>query len=332
MSAENTEAKYKENTLLKLEFIFIWIEKITGLHVSHQEKVGTSIIVILAILFFRFVINRIIWRRIENIQVRYHWQKTMAYIIYIIGFMLLGRVWFDGFSSVATVLGLISAGIAFALQDIIKSMAGWGFLLWRRPFIVGDRIQVGNMMGDVIDIRLFKFSLLEIGNWVEADQSTGRVLHLPNTLILTETIANYTTGFEYLWNEIGVLVTFESNWQQAKKILLEIGEKHSANLGEEAQKKLREASKKYMIFYTNLTPIVYTSVKDSGILLSLRYLTIPRKRRIYAEKIWEDILTSFSQYEDIDFAYPTQRIYYNQTEGKSKLIQQNINHHSQDKL
>ncbi|MEM7184412.1 MAG: mechanosensitive ion channel domain-containing protein [Spirochaetota bacterium] len=302
-----------------MDALFVWIEKITGLHVDHQEKVGTTIVVILVILFFRVIVNRLLWRGIENIQVRYHWQKTMAYAIYIIGVFVLGRVWFDGFNSIATVLGLVSAGIAFALQDIIKSMAGWVFLLWRRPFLVGDRIQVGSIRGDVIDIRLFKFSLLEIGNWVEADQSTGRVLHLPNTLILTETIANYTSGFEYLWNEIGILLTFESDWRKAKELVLKIGQKHSTDLLQEAQEKLKEASKKYMIFYANLTPIVYTSVKESGVSLSLRYLTEPRKRRIFEEKIWEDILDSFAKEDAIDFAYPTQRIYFNDREGKAGL-------------
>lgn len=292
-----------------MDIIFKTIEKYSGVHVTHQEQIASTILTIFILIGLRIFINRIIWKQIHNIQVRYHWQKTTAYIIYIIGFLLIGRTWFDGFSSIATVLGLISAGIAFALQDLIKSMAGWAFLLWRRPFVVGDRIQVKDFIGDVIDIRLFKFSLLEIGNWVDADQSTGRVLHLPNTFILSETIANYTSGFEYLWNELSVLITFESNWKKAKEKLLEIGNRHSADLTGGVEEKLKEASKKYMIFYKNLTPIVYTSVKDSGVMLSLRYLTEPRRRRAYAEKIWEELLDYISSHEDINFAYPTQRFY-----------------------
>jgi small-conductance mechanosensitive channel len=195
-------------------------------------------------------------------------------------------------------------------------VAGWIFIMWRKPFSIGDRIQVGSYAGDVIDIRLFKFSLVEIGNWVDADQSTGRVIHLPNSLIISEVIANYTRAFEFIWNEIPVLVTFESNWQKAKKILLDIAEKHAAHMTGDAEKRIKEASKRYMIFFTALTPTVYTSVRDCGVLLTIRYLISPRNRRGSEQAIWEEILTAFAACTDIDFAYPTQRFYHNVLEGK----------------
>jgi len=230
----------------------------------------------------------------------------------------VGREWFTGIQSIATIVGLISAGLAIALQDIIKSIAGWVFILWRKPFSVGDRIQVGNHAGDVIDIRIFQFSLMEIGNWVDAEQSTGRVIHIPNSAVWSETVANYSGGFEYIWNEIPILVTFESNWVKAKNIILEITEKHAVQVGGEAEKRIKEASKRYMIFYSTLTPTVYTSVRNSGILLTIRYLIEPRKRRATEQLIWEDVLRSFAECDDIDFAYPTQRFFDNRLEGKIK--------------
>jgi small-conductance mechanosensitive channel len=157
---------------------------------------------------------------------------------------------------------------------------------------------------------------VEIGNWVDADQSTGRVIHLPNSLILTDSIANYTRGFEFIWNEIPVMVTFESNWQKAKTLLVDIAEKHAAHFTKDAEKRIKEASKRYMIFFTALTPTVYTSVKDSGVLLTIRYLISPRKRRGSEQAIWEEILSAFAACTDIDFAYPTQRFYDNLSEGK----------------
>ena len=182
---------------------------------------------------------------------------------------------------------------------------------------MGDRIEVGGHRGDVIDIRLFKFTLLEIGNWVHADQSTGRVIHLPNSLILTDVIANYSRGFELIWNEIPVLVTFESNWEEAKRILVRVGEEHDAHLSHEAERRIREASKRYMIVYSKLTPTVYTSVQDCGVLLTLRYLIGPRKRRGSEQAIWEEVLREFAAREDIDFAYPTQRFYDNVDGGQA---------------
>jgi small-conductance mechanosensitive channel len=299
-----------------MENLIAWIQDITGLNPELQENIFTSFLIILILWILRTITIRIVWRKTENPQIRYRWQKSSVYISVIIAFLLIARVWFAGIQSLATYLGLVSAGIAIALKDLIVSLAGWLFLIWRRPFSVGDRIQIGQFSGDVVDLRLFKFTLLEIGNWVDADQSTGRIMHLPNSMVLTEVIANYSKGFQFIWNEIPVLVTFESNWKKAKSILTEIAKRHAEELSSAAEQKIKEASKKFMIFYTTLTPNVYTTVKDCGVMLTIRYLIEPRRRRSSEQAIWEDILHEFSQTKDIDFAYPTQRFYDNYLEGK----------------
>jgi small-conductance mechanosensitive channel len=165
---------------------------------------------------------------------------------------------------------------------------------------------------------------------VDADQSTGRIIHIPNGKVFTETQANYTQGFSHLWNEIRVLITFESNWEKAKKILNEIILEHTSEYTTSAKEKLIEASKKFMIFYNTLSPNIYTSVKDSGVLLTIRYICEPRKRRATEHVIWEDILKAFAKHEDIDFAYPTQRFYFNQEMSKSSTLK-DLNYPKDDK-
>ncbi len=158
---------------------------------------------------------------------------------------------------------------------------------------------------------------MEIGNWVEADQSTGRVIHVPNSRVLTDVVANYNKGFEHIWNELPVLVTFESNWIKAKSILQEIADRHALEHSKTAAEALRVAAKKSMIVYTTLTPRVWTSIAASGVLLTIRYLCNPKQRRATAEMIWEDILRGFDACDDIDLAYPTVRRFINPIEGKS---------------
>ena len=300
-----------------MESIYQWIYNLTGLSSQPQSKILTSIFIIILLWLIRAIVIRIIWKKTESVQQRYRWQKTITYVTVTLGFLLVGRIWFEGIQSIATFLGLVTAGLTIALQDIVKSFAGWIFIYWRKPFSVGDRVQIGSYAGDVIDIRVFKFTMLEIGNWVDADQSTGRLIHIPNSLVLSSVIANFGQGFEFIWNEIPVLITFESNWKKGKDILKNIGKGHAEQFTGAAEKKLKEASKRYMIFYKSLTPIVYTSVKDCGVMLTLRYLINPRHRRGSEEAVWEDILNNFSKCSDIDFAYPTQRFYNNALEGKT---------------
>jgi len=294
-----------------------WLLQATGLSLELQNKLLTSTIIILILWFLRTLVIRIMFRQTDDVRIHYRWRKTSTYVVVILGIFLVSRVWFKGIQSLATFLGLVSAGLAIALKDLVMGVAGWIFIMWRRPFGVGDRIQIGDHAGDVIDIRLFQFTLMEVGNWVDADQSTGRIIHIPNGMILNEMLANYSKGFKYIWNEMPVLITFESNWEKAKDILQRIASKHAEHLSKTAEKRLKEASKRFMIFYTTLTPTVYTSVKDSGVLLTIRFLCEPRRRRGSEQAIWEDVLHEFAKCADIDFAYPTQRFYDNRVEGKA---------------
>jgi len=283
---------------------------------SIESRVLATIGVILLFAVLRYVALRVVYRRIDDSRALYQWRKTLTYAAFLLGFLVVGRIWIRGFDSVSTFLGLLTAGLAIALRDPIVNLAGWLFIIWRQPFNVGDRIQIGENRGDVIDVRIFQFTLMEIGNWVAADQSTGRVIHIPNGKIFQQSQANYSKGFQHIWNEIPVLVTFESDWKKAKQILTEIATKDAEILSKAAEEKVRLAARKFMIFYTHLAPVVYVQIADSGVLLTVRYLCEPRKRRSTEEQISEDILSRFSECDDIDFAYPTYRFYDNPTEGK----------------
>ena len=296
--------------------IAAFIENITNLSPATQSSLIFLIICIAVLWLLRVLLIKIVMWQTPDPRKRYTWRKTISYIAIIIIIFLLARVFFRNLHSIATFLGLLTAALTIALRDVIFNVAAWFFILWRRPFEVGDRIQIGDQSGDVIDIHAFHFTLMEIGNWVDADQSTGRIIHIPNGQALSQPLANFTQEFHYIWHELPVLVTFESNWKKAKDILLQIVEKDADKITEDAQRSIRAASEKYMLFYKNLTPTIYTSVNENGILLTIRYLVEPRHRRGSEQAIWEDILYQFGTSKDIDFAYPTTRFYQNLQEGK----------------
>lgn len=296
--------------------IIQWVQDHIGISPEIQWNIIYSIIVIIITKIIQSVILKSIHLRVKDVKNKYYWGNAIRYTLSIIAFITIVGIWLKEFGSLATFFGLLAAGMAVALKDPIVNLTGWIFIMVRKPFTVGDRIQIGDHAGDIIDIRVFQLTLNEIGNWVDADQSTGRIIHIPNGKVFTETQANYTQGFSHLWNEIGVLITFESNWEKAKKILNDIITKHTSQFTTSAKEKLIEASKKFMIFYNTLSPNIYTSVKDSGVMLTIRYICEPRKRRATEHEIWEDILKAFDQHDDIEFAYPTQRFYTFQEENK----------------
>lgn len=294
-----------------------FITEITGLTSQTQSEIFISVVIIVVLSVFRFAILRLVWRQTDNVKIRYQWKRTFSFIIPFITIILVGAVWLPAFEQFGAFLGLFSAGLAIALKDPLTNLAGWFFIVTRKPFVVGDRIQIGENTGDIIDIRLFQFTMLEIGNWVDADQSTGRIIHLPNGKVFMEPQANYSSGFEYIWNEIRVTLTFESDWKKAKTILETIINEHAKHVAIKAEKEILEASKNYMIYYKHLTPIVYTEVKEFGVCLTIRYLCNPRRRRGSENDIWQKVLTAFNAQKNIQFAYPTTR-FYNASEENTK--------------
>ncbi len=283
---------------------------------SFQRNLIFSLLIILLLWLVRWLVLRFIHKRFaSNTRTLYNWRKTVEYASVVLGVLLVGRLWLEGIGTLVTYLGLLSAGIAIALQDLIVALAGWVFIVWRRPFVVGDRIEIDGQSGDVIDIRLFSFSMLEIGRRINAEQSTGRIIHVPNGKVFSEVLTNMHQGFPFIWNEIPVMVTFESDWEKAKAILVNIINELAPDVTE-AVRRARHSGQRFVISYSNISPTVYTSVADSGVVLTLRYMVDPRQRRGSEQEIWEATLRAFKLHWDIDFAYPTQREYLHFEESK----------------
>jgi small-conductance mechanosensitive channel len=280
------------------------------------SKFGLTALVLLSAWLVRSVLQRVVRRTIDdrtldNRNLQYRWNKTIGYVTWVLTVLLVASIWVDGLRQVGTFLGLFSAGVAIALKDVIVDLAGWVVIVTKAPVAIGDRVQIGENAGDVVDISVLHFTLLEIGNWVEADQSTGRVVRIPNAKILTEPIANYTAEFPYLWNEIPIVLTFESDWRKAKAIFLSVVQEQTEEISERASESFKQRPSRMLISYGTVTATVYTSVVSEGVCLTLRFLTEPRRRRGVQESLWEAVLGVIDDEPDIELAYPTTRIVNN---------------------
>lgn len=287
-----------------------WITDQLGIEPGTQGRILASLLVVVALVLARWSIVRAIGRRLtEGDEAVYRARKITAYTATLVGAVTLAFIWLAAFSDFPTFLGLVSAGVAIGLSDLLKNMAGWAYIVTRRPFRVGDRVEFRDTRGDVIDVRLFRFTLMEVGNWVGADQSTGRLVHVPNGLLFTHEVANYTEGFPFLWDELPVLVTFESDYRRAEAIIYEAMRGHVPNIEAQAAREIRETARRYQIKLGALTPIVYLSVRDSGVLLTGRYLTEARGRRTIEQAVWRAALDGIRAEPLVELAYPTTRTY-----------------------
>ena len=274
------------------------------------SRVVASVAVLIVILVLRFAAARFIGHRVTDPDLQFRARKALAYAATTILVVSLVFIWLPFVDDLATFLGLLSAGLAIALADVFLNLAGWVYIVFRRPFKVGDRIEIGESAGDVIDIRAFRFTLLEIRDWVDADQSTGRVVHIPNEMLFRQPMANFTEGFHYIWHEIPVLVTFESDWRAGERYLMDALDGVAID-PVDARRKIEQvsATRDYRISYSQLTPIVYVSTRDSGVLLTGRVLVEARTRRSVEDSVWRSLLDAFDADPAVELAYPTIRGY-----------------------
>lgn len=282
---------------------------------TESQLVATILAVGLYYLLRKTVVP--ISRKFKTPESRYNFRKHASTGLSVVLVLFLALVWIKFTENLAAGLAVVSAGLAIALQAPIVNLCGWLFIRVRGPFELKDRIEIDNdVAGDVVDIRLFMFTILEVGGRLAAEQSTGRIVHIPNGIVFTKRIANYTQGFSYVWNEIPVVVTFESDWQHAHDLLTRIVTEMTSEMVADAEKQVRETSTTFMVYYHRFTPIVWVSVVDIGVCLTLRYLCDARRRRGSEHEIWKAILKAFKQEPTLDFAYPTTRFYDNYREGK----------------
>ncbi len=280
-----------------------WLNSVAlFLKTATAQKLFESAIVILVLMTLSHFAKKFVAKRISDKASRYRWTNSLSYLFVVLGIIFVGRIWFGAGKSAATYLGLVSAGIAIALSGLISNLAGWIFILFRKPFVVGNRVQINDVTGDVIDLRPFQFTLMEIGNWVQADQPTGRFVYIPNGMVFSNPLFNYDAGFKYLWHEVSFAISFDSNWEKVRDIMLETTIRHCMKVTPQIEEEINIAVSRYLVSDNNLQPDVFVHIADNGIRLTTRYLTDVRKRRGVSDAIQRDLLTEFRKHDDISIA------------------------------
>lgn len=198
--------------------------------------------------------------------------KNTAIIFFAIGLLI---IWLEGLGPVLTALTIVAAALTIVSKEMILNFLGSFVIFWRELFAIGDRVQVGDHTGDVIDKGLLYFTLLEAGASASTGHSTGRLVKIPNMMVMTMPVINATRGAGYVWNEIRISLSRSSDWEKGKEILLELAEAYIAERKMNLDR-VKESFERRKIFFNRLTPKVYVSVSTDGIGLTLRYVCSSR--------------------------------------------------------
>ena len=246
---------------------------------------------------------------------RFHARKLARYGIFLAALVAVAIVWRSLAGNVGVILGFAAAGIAFAMQEVIGAIAGWFNITSGRIYRVGDRIELGGVRGDVIDITLLRTKMLEIGSaeddksWVKGRQHTGRIVAVSNKSTFTSPVYNFSAIFEFIWEELTVPITYSSDWHEAERIITEEAVRASASEG--ARAAIGAMERRYPIPHAEVEPRVFVRATDNWMELSARFVVPVRQARTakdamirrIRERLDEAGVEIASETEDVTVSY-----------------------------
>ena len=262
-------------------------------HIAALSLTAKLICAILGVVVIRGVfrlLERILPPRFGDGDHRYRVRKMVIAAAYIIILIFLVILFEDRLKHVGFALGLFGAGIVVALQDVIASFGGFIAIEFSNLYRVGDRIQVNETKGDVIDISVMRTTVMETGNWVSGDLYNGRIVRIPNNAVLKGPVFNYSQGFRFVWDEIKVRLTSKSDHQLAREMLLRVAKETVSDYQVEAQDSWNRITENYRIENPLLEPIVTLQANGEALEFSLSYIVDYTKRTIVKDQLFTKIV------------------------------------------
>lgn len=269
-------------------------------------KMGTLLIAGIISIFVVRALQSVASRSIRDSSTRYQVRKFIGFVGYLIVILLLISGFSDKLGQVSVIFGVVGAGIAFALQEVIASIAGWIAISFGGFYRPGDRVQVGGIKGDVIDVGMLRTTLMEIGDWVAGDNYNGRIVRVANSFIFKEPVFNYSGEFSFLWDEFKLPVRFGSDWKLAQELIEKAVAANVAEFEADATQNWTRLVAKFRIEEARVTPVVTIMINDNWMEYTARYVVDHRRRRATKDKIMRDLLIAFDAHKDkVEFGSTT---------------------------
>lgn len=282
---------------------------LVGINAENGQKLVYTLVLI-AILFLirrglRWLTSQV-YRRLDQERIRFWTRQAINLATTLLLLLGLLSIWFDDPTRLATALGLVTAGLAFALQRVVTAVAGYFVILRGTTFSVGDRIVMGGVRGDVIALDLIQTTIMEMGQppsvqnanpamWVRSRQPTGRVVTVSNAQIFDEPVFNYSRDFPYLWEEMTLPISYTADRERAEQILMDAAKRHTVNSQDMSKDALETMRHRYFVQSASLEPAVYYRLTDNWLELSVRFVVMDRGIRDVKDAMSREILSALDE-------------------------------------
>ena len=274
-----------------------YLGKTFGFYSEYVELFILTTLIFIVFGILKSIVRALYSRADVSNKKKYFRNRMLKIALNIISIVLVILLWGHRISGMVTIISFLSAGIAIAVKEIIFDFFAGIYINMKKIFELEDRVEINGIKGDVVNIRSLGFEVLEVGDRVHAEQSTGRIIHIPNSFVFLYPLKNYTKAFKYIWDEITVKVPLDADIEKTKEVLYDIV--NSNEILETIPKKMEDAvadvTVEYRIYYNYLDPIIYTEIVDSHVELYIRYIVHPKKSRIVEDEIYLKILEEYKK-------------------------------------
>ena len=274
-----------------------YLGKTFGFYSEYVELFILTTLIFIVFGILKSIVRALYSRADVSNKKKYFRNRMLKIALNIISIVLVILLWGHRISGMLTIISFLSAGIAIAVKEIIFDFFAGIYINMKKIFELEDRVEINGIKGDVVNIRSLGFEVLEVGDRVHAEQSTGRIIHIPNSFVFLYPLKNYTKAFKYIWDEITVKVPLDADIEKTKEVLYDIV--NSNEILETIPKKMEDAvadvTVEYRIYYNYLDPIIYTEIVDSHVELYIRYIVHPKKSRIVEDEIYLKILEEYKK-------------------------------------
>jgi small-conductance mechanosensitive channel len=263
-------------------------------------------LIVLAVTYaVKYFVDNWLSKRVSSKREQFSFRRIANLLYIIVLSVAILAIWIQDLSILFVSTGIVGAGVAVALQDVFKNIAGGLLVLVNRAYKIGDRIEVNGTFGDVLDIGLFSTTLLEIKEWIDGDQATGRITVIPNSFVLSKQFNNYDKDYDFIWDEILIPLTYDSNWKAANDKIMAIIDEETRLVSEKADEALTALGKRYYVPKRYATSAVYITFTDNWVAFKVRYVTEVHSRRTLNSKLSQRILEEIERSTDIHIASTT---------------------------
>lgn len=285
--------------------------RLVGISAESGHKLLLSLAVVVAVLIARSLLRRVsdaVFTGDRLVRARFWTRQALSLLATVIIVIMLVSLWFDDPTRLTTAVGLVTAGLAFALQKVVTAVAGYIVLMRGKTFGVGDRIVMGGVRGDVLALGFTQTTIMEMGQpppvqnadpamWVKSRQYTGRVVTVSNARVFDEPVFNYTHEFPYIWEEISIPIGYKADRDKVEALLLETANRHTSDIQRMSEDDRAELARRYLVKSLEVAPRVYIRLTDNWVEMTLRFITTTHGVRDLKDQLSREILRGLDKLE-----------------------------------